>query len=407
TILKAGPPEAQAEVQPEPPVPETLTPTPTPTPVEAPTAGKVIDPFDLGAVLMAEEGDVVGLRGETLMITSDIRHLVPLSKIMSGGPPPDGIPSIDNPRYISADEANEWLSDEEFVLGVVYNGIARVYPHQILVWHEIVNDEFNGEPLLITYCPLCFTGIAFKPFIGGEAVEFGTSGKLYNSDLVMYDRKTRSYWSQITGQAIQGELAGLALEKVPLDTIRWGDWKKLHPGTEVLSRETGYLRSYGSDPYGGYYTGGGTFFPVDSDDDRLPPKTIVYGIFIDGVSKAYPEEEVARAGGIVNDIVGGTSLLIVQDPDQAAKPASGTGTIPVSNRVIRVFDRSVDGTVLEFEIKEGKLVDKQSGSEWSFDGKAVAGPYAGKELTRIPSSPEFWFARSSFYENTEIFSAEG
>ena len=368
-----------------------------------------IDVFDLEQVLMAKEGDVVGTRGEKLMITNGffgiIRHIIPLNEILRGGPPPDGIPPIENPKYISAAEANQWLSNDEFVLGITYEGISRAYPLQILVWHEIVNDEFNGKPLLITYCPLCFTGIAFEPFIGEEAVTFGTSGKLYNSDLVMYDRKTSSYWSQITGQAIRGELAGLALKKVPIDTIRWGDWKEANPDTEVLSRETGSIKPYGQDPYPGYYSGGGPIFPVESRDSRLPEKTIVHGISIDGLARAYPEQSVADVGGIVNDVVGSLNLLIVQDPDQITEPGRGLGSSAVSSRVTRIFDRTVDGMLLDFEIVDGKLLDKQTGSEWSFDGVALSGSQEGKRLTRIPSTPEFWFAWSSFYPNTEIFRA--
>ena len=373
--------------------------------VQAKTKTPEIDIFDLEQVLMAGEGDVVGTRGEKLMITNGIRHNIPLNEILSGGPPPDGIPPIENPKYISAVEANAFLSDDEFVLGITYEGISRAYPLQILVWHEIVNDEFSGKLLLITYCPLCFTGIAFKPFIGDEPVTFGTSGKLYNSDLVMYDRKTSSYWSQITGQAIRGELAGLALEKVPIDTIRWGDWKKIHPNTQVLSRDTGFNRAYGQEPYAGYYQGGGPIFPIENSDPRLPAKSIVHGVSINGLARAYPEQSVADVGGIVNDVVGSLSLLIVQDPDQITKPDRGLGSKVVSSRVTRIFDRMIDGITLDFEIIDGKLFDEQTGSEWSFEGMALSGPHEGKRLARIASTPEFWFAWSSFYPDTEIFQA--
>ncbi len=260
-----------------------------------PFANPEIDRFDIVEVLAAKEGDIVGGRGEQLMITNGIRHIVPMNEI-TRLLPPDRIPSIDNPQYISSSDADMWLANEEFVLGIKRNGISRAYPLQILVWHEIVNDNFKGEPLLITYCPLCFTGIAFEPFIDGEPVQFGTSGSLYNSDLVMYDRRTSSYWSQITGQAIVGELAGLTLEKVPIDTIRWGDWKRIHPDTEVLSRETGFGAAYGREAYPGYYDRGGPNFRVAENDSRLPAKAIVYGVFKDGFARAYPEQAVADAG---------------------------------------------------------------------------------------------------------------
>ena len=360
----------------------------------------------LDFVLAAKDGDILGIRGERLTITENgQRFLVPRDMLLSGGPPPDGIPSIDNPKFVSAQEANEWLGDEDFVLGLEFNGVVRAYPHQILVFHEIVNDNMNSVPLAVTYCPLCFTGIAFERVIGDEPVEFGTSGKLYNSDLVMYDRRTRSYWSQITGQAIVGELSGLTLKVIPMDTLRWGEWKELHPDTEVLSRDTGRPRPYGRDPYGGYYVSGGPIFPVESNDDRLPAKAIVFGIFIDGMSKAYPEDEVARTGGLINDSFAGRDLLIVQDPASAASKTSGDSGA-VSSRIIRIFERNLEGVVLEFELRANQLFDKQTGSEWSFQGEGISEPNMGKQLTRIPSTPEFWFARSSFFPNSELFFAE-
>ncbi len=371
--------------------------------IKEPFANPEIDPFDIVQVLAAKEGDVVGGRGEQLMITNGIRHIVPMNEI-TRLLPPDRIPSIDNPQYISSSEADIWLADEEFVLGITRNGISRAYPLQILVWHEIVNDHFNAEPLLITYCPLCFTGIAFEPFIDGEPVQFGTSGNLYNSDLVMYDRRTSSYWSQITGQAIVGELAGLTLEKVPIDTIRWGDWKRIHPDTEVLSRETGFGSPYGQEAYPGYYDRGGPNFRVAEDDSRLPAKAIVYGVFKDGIARAYPEEAVANAGGLVNDIIGNLNILVVQEPGQISKPQGERDSRAVSNRLTRIFDRTLDGLVLEFEIVEGRLFDKQTGSEWSFEGNGLSGDNAGKKLVRLPSAAEFWFAWSSFYPGTELFS---
>jgi hypothetical protein len=368
-----------------------------------PLSNPDIDRFDIVQVLAAREGDVVGGRGERLMITNGIRHIIPMNQI-TRLLPPDRIPSIDNPIYISSSEADTWLADEEFVLGITRNGISRAYPLQILVWHEIVNDDFNGDPLLVTYCPLCFTGIAFEPFIDGEHVEFGTSGSLYNSDLVMYDRRTSSYWSQITGQSIVGELAGLTLEKVPIDTIRWGDWKRLHPDTEVLSRETGFRAPYGQEAYPGYYDRGGPNFPVAEDDSRLPAKAIVYGVFNDGLARAYPEQAVANAGGIVNDFLGDLNIVVVQEPGQISRPDGVIDSRAVSNRVTRIFDRELGGVILEFEILDGRLFDKQTGSEWSFEGVGLSGDNAGKKLVRLPSAAEFWFAWSSFYPGTQLFS---
>ena len=237
------------------------------------------------------------------------KYLIHPSEIMSGGPPPDGIPSIDNPQFITVKEADTWLSDDEIVVVYLGENTVRFYPFQVLVWHEIVNDTVDGYPLLITYCPLCGSAIAFERTIDGDPVEFGTSGKLYNSNLVMYDRKTQTYWTQIGGRAIIGELTGTELTPVSIQTVKWGDWKRLYPDAEVLSRETGHSRSYGRDPYGGYYTQDYLMFPVENEDRRIHSKTVIYGITLNDVYKAYPEALVL-VESVIRDTVGGVEILI-------------------------------------------------------------------------------------------------
>lgn len=226
------------------------------------------------------------------------------SKIISGGPPKDGIPSIDNPQFVSVSEADDWIQDNELVLGLNYNSVQKVYPLQILVWHEIVNDWVNGEAVLITYCPLCGSGIAYERTFDGEVVEFGTSGKLYNSNLVMYDRKTDSYWTQIDGVAIVGELAGDELVALPIDTVNWSEWKNAYPDSLVLSQETGFIRNYGRDPYSSYYEEDYLLFPVESEDSRISPKEIVFGIEANGEYKAYLEKDVLELGEFEDNFAG-------------------------------------------------------------------------------------------------------
>jgi hypothetical protein len=241
-----------------------------------------------------------------------VKYIVDPNKIISGGPPQDGIPSIDNPSFVSVEEADEWIQDNELVLAIIYKGVKRVYPLQIMVWHEIVNDTIAGDPVLITYCPLCGSGIAYEGKIGGEAVEFGTSGKLYNSNLVMYDRKTNSYWSQIDGLAIVGELTGTRLTPISIDTVVWRDWKPAHPDSEVLSQETGFSRPYGVDPYGSYYEDSFVFFPVENEDDRIHAKTVIFGIAVNGVYKAYQEDDLIELKTI-EDTVGGVRIKVERD----------------------------------------------------------------------------------------------
>ncbi|MEE9525949.1 MAG: DUF3179 domain-containing protein, partial [Candidatus Woesearchaeota archaeon] len=247
-----------------------------------------------------------------------------------GGPPKDGIPSIDNPKFVTVEDADEWIEDNELVLAIIYKGVKRVYPLQIMVWHEIVNDNIAGDPILITYCPLCGSGIAYERTINGEEVEFGTSGKLYNSNLVMYDRKTDTYWSQIDGRAIVGELTGQELTEVSIDTVVWRDWKDVHKDSEVLSQKTGFFRRYGRDPYGNYYEDSFVFFPVENEDDRVHPKTVIFGIEIDGTYKAYKEDDVIA--GDIEDTVNGVKLTIERDDAGIVKITDDDGNEIVKER---------------------------------------------------------------------------
>lgn len=241
-----------------------------------------------------------------------VKYIVLPAKLMSGGPPKDGIPSIDKPRFVTVAEADRWIKDNELVLAIIYRGIKRVYPLQILVWHEIVNDVINGGPVLVTYCPLCGSGIAYERIIDGETVEFGTTGKLYNSNLVMYDRKTDTYWTQIDGKAIIGELTGRELKEISIDTVSWLDWKEAHPDSEVLSQDTGYSRAYGRDPYGSYYEDSFLMFPVENSDKSIHPKTVIFGIEVNGVYKAYKEEDLMRMDTF-EDTVSNMRIRITRD----------------------------------------------------------------------------------------------
>ena len=337
--------------------------------------------------VIAEELKRQALGEQNIIVTDGVKHLVPLEKIHSGGPPKDGIASIDNPNFLTAEQGNQFLEDQDLVLGLFLEGKARAYPHRILVWHEIVNDKFGGIPVVVTYCPLCFTGVAYERILGGDEVEFGVSGLLYNSDLVMYDRKTDTLWSQITGQAIVGELTGMKLKRINLETITWGDWKKLHPDTQVLSTDTGFVRDYGSSPYTGYEVSSNILFPVDNTDSRLHNKEIVYGVEFGGIAKAYPMKSV-RTAGLVNDLVGGRSILVLYDTEA---------------NVVRIFDRESDGQILEFELSEGKVIDRQTQTVWNSDGEAVSGALKGKALDLLVAPSHFWFAWVAFNPQTDLF----
>lgn len=321
------------------------------------------------------------------------KSIVPLDQIVSGGPPPDGIPSIDNPKSISVQEASKFLEDSELVLGLNINGDIRAYPLQILVWHEIVNDEVGGVPVAVTYCPLCFTNQVFNRIIDGqEVVEFGTSGKLYNSNLVMYDRTSKSLWSQALAEGIVGKYAGIKLERVPFDIAYWKEWKQLYPDSKVLSRDTGSNRPYGADPYGDYYTNSDVLFPVSNKDGRLDLKEIVVGLENKGQYKAY-KLQVIENKKVINDQVNGKSITLFS----------------LYPFMIRAYDPVVENgaekIVLQFDYnaKNNKFIDKQTGSEWNFEGKAINGQMKGKQLTRIPFDEGFWFEWVAFHPKTEIY----
>jgi len=274
---------------------------------------------------------------EGIQITEDgIKYLIHPSKIRSGGPPKDGIPAIDNPRFVSVPEADEWIEDNELVLVLRYKEVKRVYPLQILVWHEIVNDKIAGDPLLITYCPLCGSGIAYEGTIelDGQRVEteFGTSGKLYNSNLVMYDRRTDTYWTQIEGKAIIGELTGQKLKEISIDTVVWREWKVEHPDSEVLSQKTGHFRPYGRDPYGNYYEDSNLFFPVENQDNKVHPKTVIFGIKVEGIYKAYREDDLIKAE-VIEDVFNGIRLKVERDRVGIVKITNlGTGEEIIKER---------------------------------------------------------------------------
>ena len=322
---------------------------------------------------------------QDIMITDGKKHLISLDKIKGGGPPKDGIPSIDNPKF-STIENSQFISDSDIVIGLKINGDVRAYPLFILVWHEIVNDTVGEIPVAVTYCPLCYTNQVFERIIYGKIVEFGTSGKLYNSNLLMYDRLTDSYWSQSLGMAVTGEFTGTSLKTIPFDVITWGDWKQLYPETLVLTTDTGHIRSYATDPYGSYYTDPRIMFPVENKDDRLPPKEIILG-FNEGDSyKAFRQEDV-ETSQIINDYIIETPILLISQFEQNS----------------RAFDRTLNGEILEFDLIDGKILDTQTKSVWDYDGLSLSGPMKGNQLTRISIHPGFWFEWVAFHPNTLIY----
>lgn len=221
--------------------------------------------------------------------------LVPENEIFHGGPPRDGIPAIDRPKFISAGEAT-FLNPEDRVLGVFHNSIARAYPVLVLNYHEIVNDRFGNDAIVVSFCPLCGTGMVFSASVKGVNRQFGVSGLLYNSDMLLYDRESESLWSQIMMQAISGPLKGTTLEPLAVANTSWADWRSRHPDTQVLSRDTGYARNYSTSPYPGYEQSETVMFPVSHFASQYHPKELVIGLQVGKEYKAYPFSELAKTG---------------------------------------------------------------------------------------------------------------
>jgi hypothetical protein len=263
-----------------------------------------------------KEGPLVGLGEGTPppdaadWKTDFSKHLVPLDEFQSGGPPKDGIPAIDEPRYVQAD-AVDWLDDREPVIVVTVAEESRAYPLQILTWHEIANTRFGDVPVAVTFCPLCNTAIAFERRLDGRTLSFGTTGKLRDSDLVMYDRQTESWWQQFSGEALVGKLAGKELRQLPARIVSWREFRDAHPEGLVLSKETGHFREYGENPYPGYDSVDSSplFATRNADDDRLPPKERVVYVEVEDEAFAVPFTSLAERRTIEIDTDEGALVI--------------------------------------------------------------------------------------------------
>ncbi len=332
------------------------------------------------------------------------RHAVPLGAFVSGGPPRDGIPPIDDPKAVPVEAADDWLDDREPVLVAEVGGNARGYPVQILVWHEIVNDRLGGRAIAVTYCPLCNSSLVFDRQVDDVGLlRLGTTGNLRHSDLVMWDDRTESWWQQLTGEAVVGELTGTRLEALPSQTLSWADFKARYPDADVLSRDTGHDREYGANPYEGYDDPDSQPFLFEGEaDGRLPPKERVVAIKEDGGAVVVPFSLLARepVAELTADGVPVVVLYkrgVVSPLDAAAISRSrDVGTAGT-------FDRRLDGRTLSFEsIGDGRYGDRETGSSWDVTGRAIEGPLAGRRLRPVVSDQQFWFALAAFLPDARI-----
>ncbi|MEM7119541.1 MAG: DUF3179 domain-containing (seleno)protein [Chloroflexota bacterium] len=336
------------------------------------------------------------------------RRSVPYNEILSGGPPRDGIPSIDEPQFVTAAEAEEWLNPTEPIISVEINGDARAYPIQILTWHEIVNDTVGDVPVIVTFCPLCNSAIVFDRRFDGNTFEFGTSGLLRNSDLIMYDRTTETLWQQFTGEGIVGELVGERLTFLPSQLISFAEFRDAFPDGKILSRETGFDRRYGQNPYAGYddvERNTNPFLFTGDLDGRLAAVERVVTVTLEdvGVDIAYPLPVLAEAG-VINDNQGGRDLVVFHTP--GTNSALGAQIIAEAADVgaTGVFDPNLNGQKLTFSLVDGQIVDNETSSTWNILGQATAGSLAGEVLTPVVHGDHFWFSWAAFKPDTIIYS---
>ncbi len=337
--------------------------------------------------------------------TDFCNHIVDYNEILVGNPTKDGIPAVTDPRMETVEEARNWLVDRSPVIALEIEGEARAYPLAILMWHEIANDQIGDQPVTVTFCPLCNSAIAFDRRVDEAVLDFGVSGMLRNSDLVMYDRQTETWWQQLTGRGLAGQYAGVLLDIVPSQLISFGAYAQRHVDGLVMSRDTGFNRQYGMNPYRGYDSRSSRPFLFDGEiDTRLPlPVEHVLAATIDDTAVAYPFA-ILREAGVINDVLGQTPVVAFYQGGVAS--ALGDAVIDNARDIgtASLYRAELDGQPLEFALDEsGGFVDAQTGSRWNAFGEAIDGELAGAQLEWINAFPHFWFAWAAFYPDTLVY----
>ncbi|MEX0942810.1 MAG: DUF3179 domain-containing protein [Pseudomonadales bacterium] len=278
--------------------------------------------------------------------------LIPIDEIVSGGPPRDGIPAINQPKFVPASAAS-FMDAGDRVLGVIIDDVARAYPVKILDWHEVVNDQIGSQYFVVTYCPLCGSGMVFATNAAETRLLFGVSGLLYDSDVLLFDRNTESLWSQLMGKAVSGQLKGIELPQLPALHTTWADWRQRYPDAEVLSTDTGFRRNYSRSPYINYHKTRRLYFEVSKKaPGDLHTKELVLGVRTDEGTKAYPFSALEAHGkASFVDELGGRSLTIHWNGD--------------------------------------------AGTAWAVDGNGEV----------LPTTIAYWFAWYTFYPESLVFSS--
>lgn len=329
------------------------------------------------------------LQGGSTITNSSTEWLYPVSEIRDGGPGKDGIPSIDAPNFASVENVSSILSDDLLVIGIKVGDVTRAYPHFILDWHEIVNDDVNGVEVALSLCPLTGTSIGWSKIVNGNRTTFGVSGKLYNNNLILYDRATNSNWSQVGLQCINGSLIGERPDLVTVLETTWGVWKTMYPQTKVLTTNTGFSRNYGVYPYGDYKTNNSyLIFPLTNRDNRIPAKERVHSIIYDDEAKVY-KFNVFENGNTIRDIYAGKEILLVGDNNTIVS----FELEPLHDSLEFVYDYNSDESF--FKDNEGTV--------WNVFGEAISGPREGDKLKPTASFIAYWFSIGAFYPEAAIY----
>ena len=317
---------------------------------------------------------------------------IPKAEVYDGGPGKDGIPALTEPDMISAND-EDYIDEDDLVLGYVQGDEARAYPHSILDWHEIINDAVGDTDIAVTYCPLTGTGIGWNRMINGNVTTFGVSGLLYNSNLIPYDRESNSNWSQIRLDCVNGDLKGTEVETLALVETTWKTWKEMYPQTKVVSDNTGYNRSYGNYPYRDYRTNHSfLIFPVSSTDNRIDNKVRVHGIVRTGNTKIYPLSSFGEDVKVIHDEFEQEQYVIV-----------GHGA---DNFIMSFLRDPGDGANLTFTAIQNKypvVMSDDEGNMWNVFGLATSGPRKGTQLHHAKSFMGYWFSFAAFYPDLALF----
>lgn len=348
------------------------------------------------ALSSCSDDDIIDSSGQTNNVegsdenVNDNGWLIPFAEVRDGGPGKDGIPAIDDPKFIKANEA-DYLNDDDLVLGFADGGEVRAYPHKILDWHEIVNDDTPNHSLAVIYCPLTGTGIGWDRNVGDKKTTFGVSGLLYNSNIIPYDRSTDSNWSQLLLKSVNGNLMGSRPIIHNLAETSWKTWKTMFPNSNVLSLSTGYNRNYQNYPYGSYKTNENLLFPVSNSDSRMHQKERVLAVFENDKAIAFRFDQLETNDHLITALFNDKKLVVTGNKDA---------------NIMVAFDSELDdGTVLEFQPLKGQLpniLTDNEGNTWEIFGRAIDGPRKGEKLRPVPQMMGYWFAFAAFYPEISL-----